>query len=330
MDAARIHITRTRPSLCHGEHPTGLDMKAAVGSACALLIVGGSFLVNASQPSKLLNSYPMIMAHDAASGEIDPDRDHVVMDWTRTQSVGLVGQLDCGARSFDYRPYLKDDVLFAHHGPVVVHKTMGSTLEEVKRWCNQNPTELVVLYVTDCDGDDGCLDKTKELLAQQDVYTVSECSSLANLTFAEAQQKGHLKAGGSLVSVLGCTTENYDPTLNCYGKGFVCYDSWPEGTTDKAWNPFKNYMSNTTASDPTAALPNLWMAQAHWQSDAWSVSAGTLHNSSILLDENRSGVNKWVEQSIRAGDWKYMNLLELDNVCDNGVNVLDALRQQYL
>jgi hypothetical protein len=42
---------------------------------------------------------------------------HVVDDWAQTQSIGLAGQLDCGARSFDYRPYLKDDgELYAHHG----------------------------------------------------------------------------------------------------------------------------------------------------------------------------------------------------------------------
>eukprot|EP01032_Pedospumella_encystans_P037454 gene37454-42422_t len=67
------------------------------------------------------------MAHDAASGEIVEERDHVVMEWTRTQGTGLVGQLNCGVRSFDYRPYLQGDVLFAHHGPVVVHKTMSSS-----------------------------------------------------------------------------------------------------------------------------------------------------------------------------------------------------------
>lgn len=295
---------------------------------CAVIFAATISLVASS--GKKLNSYPMIMAHDAASGEIDPDRDHVVMDWTRTQSTGLVGQLDCGARSFDYRPYLDGDILFAHHGPVVVHTTMSSTVEEVKRWCNQNPDELVVLYITDCEGDDGCLDKTKELLSKQEVYTVSDCSQLADLTYSDAQSLGHLKAGGSLVSVIGCTTENYDPSINCYGKSFVCYDSWPEGTTDQAWDPFKAYMNTTTATDPTTASPNLWMAQAHWQSTAWSVTAGTLHNSSLLLDESRSGVNLWVEQSINAGAWPFMNLLELDNVCDNGNNILAALRQRYL
>lgn len=269
------------------------------------------------------------MAHDAASGEIVQERDHVVMDWTRTQGIGLVGQLDCGARSFDYRPYLKDNVLFAHHGPVVVHKTMDSSIHEVKEWCGKNKDELVVLYVTDCEGDDGCLDKTQELLASQEVHTISDCNDLSTLTYNQAKELGKLKKGGSLISVIGCTTENYDPEINCYGKDFVCYDSWPEGTSNIPWSDLKSYLTKTTSTDPTASSPNLWMAQAHWQSSALSVTLGTLHNSTILLDESRAGVNLWVEQAIRSGAFKYMNLLELDNVCDNGANVMAALRSFF-
>ena len=56
----------------------------------------------------------MIMSHDAASGYLN--REHVVADWTDTQGATLSEQLDCGSRSFDYRPYYKDGELFAHHG----------------------------------------------------------------------------------------------------------------------------------------------------------------------------------------------------------------------
>ena len=37
--------------------------------------------------SVLLNEYPFIMSHDAASGYMR--RDHVVANWTITQSAGL-------------------------------------------------------------------------------------------------------------------------------------------------------------------------------------------------------------------------------------------------
>eukprot|EP00600_Ochromonadales_sp_CCMP1393_P004050 CAMPEP_0174993418 /NCGR_PEP_ID=MMETSP0004_2-20121128/23062_1 /TAXON_ID=420556 /ORGANISM="Ochromonas sp., Strain CCMP1393" /LENGTH=275 /DNA_ID=CAMNT_0016247527 /DNA_START=133 /DNA_END=960 /DNA_ORIENTATION=+ len=275
----------------------------------------------------------MIMAHDAASGEIIEERDRVVMDWTRTQSVGLVGQLDCGSRAFDYRPHLQHGVLFAHHGPVVVHKTMKSSILDIMGWCSKNPEELVVLYVTSCDGDDGCMDQAKQLLEEMNVYTVSDCDDLKTLTYGKAKELGRLSDGGSLVAVVECTNGNYDSTLNCYGKSFVCYDSWPENTTYIPWEAMANYMISVTASDPTTSesnpSPYLWMAQAHWQSDTYSVVAGTLHNSSLLEDNRRSKINKWVEDSIYRGDFKYLNMLELNNVCENGPAVLEALRAMY-
>ena len=53
------------------------------------------------------NQLPLLMSHDAASGYLQ--RDKVVADWTITQSDGLVEQMECGSRSFDYRPYLLEN-----------------------------------------------------------------------------------------------------------------------------------------------------------------------------------------------------------------------------
>jgi hypothetical protein len=289
------------------------------------LLAGSSAVKFGSSSNKLLNSYPMIMAHDAASGEIIPERDHVLIDWTRTQSTGLVGQLDCGARSFDYRPYLLEDTLFAHHGTVVVHKTMSSSIDDIMGWCNTNPEELVVMYVTSCDGGDSCMEKSIELLGSKNVYTVTDCDALSTLTYNDAKKFGQVNGGGSMIAVVECTTENYDPTINCYGKDYACYDTWPDGTSDLPMNQIKTYITSTAAADPTLSSPNLWMNQAHWQSDAASVVLGTLHNSSLLEDESRSGLNVWVEQAIRGGQLKFVNIVELDNVCDNGANILSAL-----
>ncbi len=47
----------------------------------------------AAASRELLTQYSMLMSHDAVSGEIIEDRDHVVADWTKTQSVGILGQL---------------------------------------------------------------------------------------------------------------------------------------------------------------------------------------------------------------------------------------------
>ena len=65
-----------------------------------------------------VNQAPFIMAHDTASGYLG---DGLVNSWTKTQSVGMKEQLNCGARVFDARPKLDDSKgLVWHHGDVTV------------------------------------------------------------------------------------------------------------------------------------------------------------------------------------------------------------------
>ena len=89
---------------------------------------------------KLLNQYGMIQTHDSATGELDEARDKILARWSRTQHGGIIDQLNCGARSLDYRPYLsKDGTLYAHHGPTVIYKPMRETLKELFQWGKENP-----------------------------------------------------------------------------------------------------------------------------------------------------------------------------------------------
>lgn len=276
------------------------------------------------------NLYPMIMAHDAATGELDEARDHVVADWARTQSVGLVGQLDCGARSFDYRPALdKDGTIFPKHGPVTIHKSMKSSVLELISWTEKHPSELVVLYLSHFDGD-GCQDSVTALLTELKVPMIKDCS-LLSLPYQQIQTMATLSVGkGRLLAVFDCMAENYDPSIECYGKDFVCYDSWPENTTQVAFSAFDAYMTSTTSADPTLSSTNLWMAQGHWQSSAQSVVHGTLHRSSLLLDEERSQANQHVASVILQEGYPFLNVLELDHVCDKGDKVSEAIEAVYL
>ena len=71
------------------------------------------------------------------------------------------------------------------------------------------------------------------------------------------------------------------------------------------------------------------MQQAHWQSSTESVPLGLAHGSSVLKDEERAGVNSNLAAQIRGGAYPAagaLNLVELDNVCDGGDQVLAALR----
>lgn len=265
--------------------------------------------------SQLLNQYPFLLSHDAATGEMDESRDGVVDKWAQTQNASMYEQLECGSRGFDYRPYYENGTLYAHHGTVIVRKPMEESLKDVLRWCSNNPNELVIFYITGCDGV-GCLEAAAGLLANYKVNTISDCEQLQGMTFLDALKKG------SLLGVLGCVEEQYDPTQNCYGPSFVCYD---ESTKQLPWSRFQTYMKSATDRIPVSN-GNLWMAQGHWQSTALTVTYGTLRNSSLLLDESRSGMNAWIEEKIKANYFRYLNLVEVDHVCDGGREILAALK----
>jgi hypothetical protein len=55
-----------------------------------------------------LNEWPMIMTHDAATTYLKGGGIHQINNWTKTQpDGGPAGQLNCGARAFDWRPLVK-------------------------------------------------------------------------------------------------------------------------------------------------------------------------------------------------------------------------------
>lgn len=270
------------------------------------------------------------MSHDSASGEIIEARDHILAAWTKTQSQGLVSQLNCGARAFDYRPYYdsKDGHLYAHHGGVKIHKPMKESLLAILNWTRANPLDLVVLYLSHFDGNGGDPEaETLNLLDSLGIYTLTDtnCNITNTIEYDEVKTKSTLKTGGHLVAVVNCMDELYDSTINCYEKDFVCYNS----TTSAI--PWKNMISYTSSvSSKTSSHSSLWMNQAHWQSTVATVVLGTLHRSSIVLDESRSGVNAWAAAQVQKDAWYQINFLELDNVCDGGLDVYRAIRNTYM
>ena len=68
-------------------------------------------------------------------------------------------------------------------------------------------------------------------------------------------------------------------------------------------------------------------AQALWQESAASVAIGASRNSSLLRDERESGLNAALASLVRAGQWRgRLNLLEVNNICDGGPQLLAAMR----
>ncbi len=280
---------------------------------------------------KLLNQYGMIQTHDSATGEIHDERELILAKWSRTQNGGIIDQLNCGARSLDYRPYLsKSNVLFAHHGPVVVNKSMKSTLEELIAWGRQNPTELVVLSLSHCVDErfhnnyysNACYDAMLDLLKTFHIHTITndDCSPLNTMTMENAL------AHGNILAVAGCSTGYWDPKLTCTAKEYVCYDSWPANSSHIPWTNFENAVFEWSSYVPVDD-GKFWGWGSNWQSSAESVIFGTLHNSSLILDEERSNLNSWTAQTIRDGKFKFLNMLGVDNVCHNGAEIFQALQE---
>lgn len=314
-------------------------------SALALAAIYCICNVNAVDPQGqlLLRYFPMVMSHDAATSYLD-SKLNVIESYTQTQAPGtLASQLDCGARAFDYRPYLgKDGELIAHHGSVKVNASMRDSVEGIVDWLKADVPgrsgELVVLYTSHCESDGDkdsqaqrCTDATAQLLQDMGVAALSDCAPLENLTVEGAKQMGRVEGGGSLLAIAGCVNENYDSNVNCYGfvnkvEPYCCYGKRKE----VAWNTFEAYLNNTAGPSSTS-FDNLWMLQAHWQSDAVSIPLGDLHRSSVLQDEDKAGVNKWLAAALRARALPYatLSLVELDNVCDGGNDVREALQEAW-
>jgi hypothetical protein len=227
-----------------------------------------------------------------------------------------------------------------HHGAVTVNVAVRDGLQNIKDWSAANSAELVLVYGSHCDGSSDsdksqCQGAFTQTLSDLGIPLI-QCSDIARMTVGDAMSRG------SVVATWGCVEENYDPSIKCYGDivaanstdagrrlgdTFVCYGS----NADKAFNALWQNLEGLSNVDeaPHKGEGTLWMAQAHWQYDTSSVTQGILHSSCILEDEYKANVNGQIADKIRAGDFKHINLLEVDNVRNNGNAILQALRSRF-
>ena len=67
-----------------------------------------------------------------------------------------------------------------------------------------------------------------------------------------------------------------------------------------------------------------------WAENDDDVVLGFLHNSSMLNDELRSGLNTQLAAWVQRGAFKYTpNMIGVNNVCDGGNELLQALRTDF-
>lgn len=300
-----------------------------------VILWGVLFDVNGvpSTDTRKLTAYPLLLTHDSATGEIDTSRDGIIKDvidaYSITQSKGLIDQIKCGARGFDYRPYLlSNGTLIAHHGSTKVKKLMSESISELKNWVQDNNEEMIILYLSHFDGDDdnaedACESATEKLLQQENIKYITDCNLLKSMSVMDTYKLGQLNSkSGSIVGIINCINENYVSSINCYDWDYNCYGH----NSDIPWNQLKNY---TFSSTNTYHSESLYMTQVHWQSDGTSVTIGNLHLSSVIEDEQKSGVNQWLLEQINNKALKYVSILEVDNVCNFGEEIYNSLKKNY-
>ena len=322
----------------------------AVMLALLPLLLGAPLLADA----RLLNEHPFVMAHDAATTYLDGG---VVVHWAKTQGDGGFSKLlNCGARAFDTRPALnKKGALVFHHGSVLIEHDLGDALDEIVSWSNSrgpNATsdDLILLSTWDCAGGDACNAATRTALAERNITLIDDCGALAKLTVDEAFARAALPGGGAALAVWGCLADHYDESVACSGFGskgqargaastaasaaatvggsgleYTCYNdsSSKAFPLDRMWD----YLGNVSAAGPPAD-GTLWSHQALWQETDASVAVGVLHGSSLLLDEERSGLNALLAQRLESGAWAAssgLNLVEVNHVCDGGEQLRQAI-----
>ena len=85
---------------------------------------------------------------------------------------------------------------------------------------------------------------------------------------------------------------------------------------------------NVTQIGPNKTSGFIYTVQTLWQESAASIAIGELHGSDLLEDEARSGLNAMLTARIEAGLWEVskINIVEVNNICDGGNELLDALR----
>eukprot|EP00040_Diaphanoeca_grandis_P043906 m.10688 g.10688 ORF g.10688 m.10688 type:complete len:339 (+) comp8438_c0_seq1:171-1187(+) len=308
----------------------------------------------------LITRAPMIMAHDSATGYLGKG---LVNGWAKTQSDGLVSQLECGARALDSRPMSKNGKLIWHHGGVSVNYMFETSVQDISNWLHQNPTELVLMVISDCEGD-GCADNVTTALHAANVTSITKCTDLATMTLGRAKDIGALAGGGSLLAIRddlssdSCSNSHYDSTVACSGylsntpavikplknnyqqqlhlqssktelggqDFFACWKT--DKTKDIPVNHIYKYLDSVAAQGLSDVSFN--QAQAIWQETTDSVVIGTLRESSLLKDETNSGLNAMLVENIKAKRWQNnISFIEINNVCDSGKELYAAIQAAF-
>jgi hypothetical protein len=273
-----------------------------------------------------LSQVPFLMAHDAATTY---RHDYsllgdVLAGQVQTQPEGgFTALLECGVRAFDVRPcYTHEGQLYMHHGPATIKRRLEDALREVIDWAGRHPEDLVLVYVSHCGDGVGCIGGTGRANDHCDSVTSDLLRQLGiamlpsvDISYGEARKKGRL-ANGGLVLAFGQARENYDESIQyCVGKKVKA----------SAFADLFAYMDRIAAERSPGG--ELVITQAHWQDPHTTFVDGCAET--VLQMESASKLNRELTRRISAGQWPHLNLLEVDNACDQGLELKAALESQF-
>lgn len=327
--------------------------------AAGLLVLAANGLEDGVElPGALVREWPVLYSHNAGTGYMTTSNVLVLSGADAIYNLAsasqllllsqnhvgtFADQLNCGARGLNVRPQVHEGRLIMHHGFVGVDVLLSDALDDVVAWANANPSELVILGISQCDGADCDVD-SDAVMTSKGFHIYDDCSSaLSTLNVTDARLAGELSGGGSVIvfkDAEGCIEQNYDEgnLARCYPQytpvfgrrrlrrlrklqsqaANSCYLQSPGPYAD-----LKEDLFEQTAGELN--LPVMTHQNAHWQYTTADLEATFLLNSGIVGDSSRSEVNIFVQKLVEAGDLASINLLQVDNVCDGGPDLARAV-----
>lgn len=288
-----------------------------------------------------LNEFPIIMAHDAGTGyeskyycnALNPVGNYAVC-----QRGNFTEQLNCGARGFDIRPYKRSDgSLVMHHGGFVYNVLVKDALQEVLDWLESHPEELVIVFVQYVSGDteelghEGVAESNALVNSMGFVQMKMKDYFLRKMTVRKALQQGKIGHGGAGFFVYSFGDDGYDESVSCWHPQIP--GGWSEKCTGTPtqrlgrYTALHEYLLEQFNGDQFPLADGLlWNTQAHWQYSAGSIATGLSQMSCILAEESAANVNGLLAEDIAQGNYKRMNVVQMDFVCDSGKDVFKAMR----
>ncbi|KAL3939343.1 MAG: hypothetical protein SGBAC_005925 [Bacillariaceae sp.] len=299
-----------------------------------------------------LSDASFLMAHDSGTGYLSAKKgiSSATNLYAKNQRGTVYEQLQNGARALDVRPkLLQNGTVTLHHGAISIGTTLETLVQDAIRWCNENPSELVLILHNnmaydsnlspDADSAVGALSEVYESLGVSYVA----CGDVYGLTVAETMEMGVLANGGYLLAMdqqnayaSFCGKSNYisDQIVTCYpnNKTLPCTNA--QSPTHEMLKEYVLASANNDATDSTYALGppqslDVWpfnIVQGLWQVDTRSAASGVAHVSSLIDDNTKSRINAELVDLIYNGEFNSLSLLMVDNVALNGNAILSVLR----